>query len=285
CATHLGSLILCLGVSMTGACDDQGQGLAADARELQSVCVASGAQAPAGAWLCPGPLTLQCAAAPLPVIYVSDPQNPSCAPAPLLTDPISMTTLGAQPVRVRRANGDLVCETTVSVVDSAPPVLTPKVQNIWPPNHKFHSFGVEDCIGVVDACDPALHAEFIWASSDEPIDDLGDGHFAPDIMFDGCDRVQVRAERQGPKDGRVYKLGVRVVDRAGNVAESACSIIVDHDQRGVQGADSGESYRVMLDGQNGLPRCDGLPTSLPPVTVGHPVVDAGAPQTPPMLGI
>jgi hypothetical protein len=157
---------------------------------------------------------------------------------------------------------------------AAGPTLTAKAIQLWPPNHKFHSVSVEDCAGLVDACDPDLRAEFVWASSDEPVDDRGDGHHAPDILFDDCHRVQVRAERQGPKDGRVYKLGVRVVDRAGHSAETACTIIVDHDQRGVVGADSGESYRLQLNGQDGLPSCDGTP-DVPPVT---PTPDAGAPS-------
>jgi len=175
---------------------------------------------------------------------------------------------GATDIGSRRQNVDPAC-----VAASSGPVLTPKTTQLWPPNHKFHTLSVADCVGVVDACDPDLNAEFIWGSSDEPVDDKGDGHFAPDILFDSCNRVQVRAERQGPKNGRVYKLGVRVVDRAGNAAESQCTVIVDHDQRGVVGADDGESYRITLDGQGGTLSCDGT-TDVPPPPV---VVDAGVP--------
>jgi hypothetical protein len=71
----------------------------------------------------------------------------------------------------------------------------------------------------------------------------------------------------------VYKLGVRVVDRAGNAVESQCTVIVDHDKRGVVGADDGESYRVSLNGQNGALSCDGT-TDVPPPP---PVVDSGVP--------
>jgi hypothetical protein len=175
-------------------------------------------------------------------------------------------------------NVDAVC---VASGTTPLPVLTPKTVQLWPPNHKFHSIAVEDCVSVADACETNLNAEFIWASSDEPVDDLGDGHFAPDILFDSCHRVQVRSERQGPKNGRVYKLGVRVVDPSGNAVESQCSIVVDHDQRGVVGADDGESYRIVLNGQGGLPSCDGttdVPPPPPPADAGVPgVVDAGGP--------
>jgi hypothetical protein len=159
---------------------------------------------------------------------------------------------------------------------TAPPiVLTPKSHNIWPPNHKFHSFSVADCISAT-SCEPLTQAVFTWGSSDEPVDDLGDGHFAPDIMFDGCDTVQLRSERQGPKDGRVYKLGVRVVNTLGQVADSVCTVIVDHDQRGVLGADSGESYRVLASQSTGV-SCDTPPVTVPPPPLVH---DAGYPSGP-----
>ncbi|HEY6877332.1 MAG TPA: hypothetical protein VI299_04900 [Polyangiales bacterium] len=176
----------------------------------------------------------------------------------------------------------------VAEADCAEParsVLTPRVMTLWPPNHKLHTISVEDCVGVYDACDPEVTAEFIWGSSDEPVDSIGDGHHEPDIIFEGCDRVQLRSERQGPKDGRVYKLGVRAVDGAGNVTLGACTVVVDHDQRGVLGADSGESYRVTLDGTGGMPLCNGAPdasvredASLGDGAVSPPAVpDAGAP--------
>jgi hypothetical protein len=154
----------------------------------------------------------------------------------------------------------------VTVNDSTPPVLETHTISLWPPNHKFHDVRVEDCVSAVDACDGSLRGEFIWASSDEPIDDIGDGHHSPDIgrSADGT-KVCVRSERQGPKDGRVYKLGVRVTDRSGNAVEGVCAVIVDHDKRGVVGADSGEKYRMTFDSDGGLgAACAGDPDEPPP---------------------
>ncbi|MDB4988695.1 MAG: hypothetical protein JWN04_3873 [Myxococcaceae bacterium] len=163
-------------------------------------------------------------------------------------------------------------------------VLTGESLNIWPPNHKFHSIDIAQCVSVAGFCDPGLTAEFIWASSDEPVDSIGDGHFAPDILFDGCSKVEVRSERQGPKDGRVYKLGVRVVDGAGVASETTCTVIVDHDQRGVLGANSGEAYRVTpVDPASGR-SCDGRPDNVVPAPF-PPVVtqrDAGLPNQGPI---
>ena len=174
-------------------------------------------------------------------------------------------------VRADGSSGAAAAAACDVATDRTAPVLTAKQPlKLWPPNHKFHSIKVEDCFSVADACQPGVKAEFVWASSDEPVDSIGDGHHAPDIQVENasCNVIGLRAERQGPKEGRVYKLGVRAVDAAGNVAEGVCSVIVDHDQRGVTGADSGESYRITFNGQNGQPLCEGdnPPPQDPPIT-------------------
>lgn len=168
--------------------------------------------------------------------------------------------------------------------DGGAPQLEPKVIQLWPPNHKFHDISIDDCVDVRSACGEDLQAQFIWASSDEPVDDLGDGHFAPDIELGAnCQVVAVRAERQGPKNGRVYKLGVRVVDRDGQSSESVCSVIVDHDQRGVVGEDSGEAYRIKFDGTQGGPTCDGTQPP-PPANPPPPTNPPPPPTNPPLPG-
>jgi hypothetical protein len=201
-----------------------------------------------------------------------------------LTVDVDALTTGEHEVTVRDPSGAVLCETELTVTDDAAPVLTPRpLIQLWPPNHKFHTIRVEDCFAVRDACQSDLKAEFVWASSDEPIDSIGDGHHAPDIQVSSCGAIALRAERQGPKDGRVYKLGVRVVDASGNAAESVCTVIVDHDQRGVVGADSGEAYRVLFDGKNGLPVCDGdNPPPVEPPPVQTPPVQTPPVQTPPV---
>jgi hypothetical protein len=152
----------------------------------------------------------------------------------------------------RYVDGEPSC--TAEELGSDAPDATGHELSLWPPNHKLHEISVADCATAYDACGEALNGEILWASSDEPVNDIGDGNHAPDIMFGtDCDRVAVRSERQGPRDGRVYKLGVRFVDAAGNQTDTECAIVVDHDQRGVVANDSGEAYRITLDGTAGLP--------------------------------
>jgi hypothetical protein len=218
-------------------------------------------------WICPDSVQVSCGATAEPIaVLVQSPNGTHCSPSQLSLSPISIAVVGDQALTVRDSSGNALCTTEVTVV-ATPPQLVAHTLQMWPPNHKFHDFSVDDCVTITDSCDPDLQAEFVWASSDEPVDDLGDGHFAPDIMLsDDCQHVSLRSERQGPSDGRVYKLGVRLVDRNGDATEAECSVIVAHDQSGTIGADSGESYRINFDGQSGGPVCDGRqpPRSAPP---------------------
>ncbi|MFT3923770.1 MAG: hypothetical protein QM778_14655 [Myxococcales bacterium] len=258
------------------ACEDGQTEPRGSAAALEVECVGSDAAVPSDAWMCPQDLTVECTdgsgtANPETIFVRAD--GDSCnAPVTVDHGPFAV---GDHVVVVRDADSNTLCRADLHVVDTAAPTVTTKTLFMWPPNHKFHSFAVEDCASVQDACRTDLQAEFVWASSDEPVDDIGDGHHAPDILLDAdCKHVQLRSERQGPKDGRVYKLGVRVVDGSGNATEGVCTVIVDHDQRGVDGADSSEAYRVTFDGTGGQPSCDGANPN-PPTGGGEP--DAGTP--------
>jgi hypothetical protein len=272
-----------------GACGEAKHEIKGSEGALGAQCAP--ADLPPDAWVCPAPKAVECGVDP-GTLFVPDSGETDCSNLSVSeTGPFSV---GTHTVGVNDSNGNVVCHSTLTVTDTSSPVITPKTVFLWPPNHKMHSIAVEDCVGIQDACQPDLKGEFVWASSDEPVDDLGDGHFGPDIAVDDCGHLQVRAERQGPKDGRVYKLGVRVVDSAGNATESSCQVIVDHDQRGVDGADSGESYRINFDGTNSAPLCDGSNTppaggdgdgdSTPPAGDGDSTPPAGDGDSTPPAG-
>ena len=133
------------------------------------------------------------------------------------------------------------CPAKLRVVDTEPPEAVDEPIELWPPNHKFHTITGEDC--VKDACDGEVQVTFHWASSDEPVNDKGDGNTEPDIILE-CDRVQLRAERQGGSNGRVYRLGWTAVDDAGNETEEVqvCLVTVPHDQSGREAINDDEEY-------------------------------------------
>jgi hypothetical protein len=209
---------------------------------------------PADAWRCPDARSFECGEAENSTIYV--PQSvANCSGDLSVSDP-GPYSVGTHTITVKDGSGATLCSSDLTVTDSKAPELTTHVVNLWPPNHKFHEVSVSDCVSAVDACDGDIEGEFIWASSDEPIDDIGDGHFGPDIgLGRDAQHACVRSERQGPKDGRVYKLGVRVKDSAGHEVEGECLVIVDHDQRGTVGKDSGEAYRIQFDPTKPGPDC------------------------------
>jgi hypothetical protein len=215
-----------------------------------------GTTAPAGAWVCPEARTLECGDE-LDTLYVNEGTPLSCASGSVSVSNAGPFGVGTHEIAVRDAEGSDVCTAALTVVDTEAPVLTAQTVQLWPPNHKLHTLSVSDCVQAEDRCEGELHGEFIWASSDEPQNDIGDGNHEPDILFSDCQTVQLRAERQGPREGRVYTLGVRVTDASGHSVDSQCQVIVDHDQRGQRGSDSGEAYRIELNGQRGTLECGG----------------------------
>lgn len=127
---------------------------------------------------------------------------------------------------------------------------------LWPPNHKLLRFTLDDCAAVQDGCDdvgiiyfapqlaPAAGPYITSITSDEPVEVRagGDGHTASyDVAILDPVTFELRSERQGGGDGRVYR--VHFVDAAG--AARACEFLVPHDRGPTSGAvDSGTAATV-----------------------------------------
>lgn len=128
--------------------------------------------------------------------------------------------------------------------DHEPPEITCEPIELWPPNHQYVTVDLEDCITDVDECDPHWRAKIKWVSSDEPENGQGDGNTTNDIVCVDNDTVRLRAERQGPGDGRVYKIRFEAKDHKNNKKDFTCEVFVPHDQGDGDAVDSGEAYRV-----------------------------------------
>jgi len=100
--------------------------------------------------------------------------------------------------------------------------------SLWPPNHKMVSLDVD--IAATDVDGDVLTIGVTSIFQDEPTNGLGDGDISPDgeIAVDGT--AQVRSERSGLEDGRVYVLTVTASD-----GELSCSNTVEvgvpHDKK------------------------------------------------------
>lgn len=222
---------------------------------LEAVCAESGASMPDDVWLCGDARTVECDAQPgtasPATIYVLT--DDSCDDQHLLVEE-GPFTIGEHEIvvseRVDVAGStepvvSEVCRSQLSVVDTTTPVAHPTHTQLWPPNHKLHTLTAQACAGVLDACDPRVAVRFTSATSDEPADAKGDGAFEPDIVFDDAESVSLRAERQGPSNGRVYTLGWLARDAAGNELDGTCTVEVPHDQSGRAAIADAPAYSLM----------------------------------------
>ncbi len=117
---------------------------------------------------------------------------------------------------------------------------------LWPPNHKLHTYTLADCANV-DICPngSAIAAGTVTKITvDEEIDvgKGGDGHTTNyDAAIIDDTHFELRSERQGGMDGRVYT--VYYVD--GNGDEGSCQFLVPHNRGPHEGAvDSGTKVTI-----------------------------------------
>ncbi|MET0389381.1 MAG: hypothetical protein ABW321_25630 [Polyangiales bacterium] len=259
-------------VTVLAACSSSGTSVVGHGPIISPIELACAAPSgrPTDTWRCPEAITLACTAPDSVIFTVESPAGARCDEGRLEVVAEESLTPGTHTVVLRDDEGEELCSSEVTVAGSAIVDVEPQVISLWPPNHKLHEIALEDCVAVSGGCGLGWVGQFVWASSDEPVNATGDGNHAPDIVVsDDCQRISLRSERRGPSDGRVYNLGVRVIDSAGAVHESGCSVVVDHDRGGSFAVDSGDAYRVVLDGSQGGPACNGPLT--PPLRITPPL--------------
>lgn len=145
------------------------------------------------------------------------------------------------------------CTQTVTVVDNEAPTFTfTGTQTMWPPNHKYHTFPMTGLVtSVHDNCDgniPVSSAVITKVTSDEIENGNGDGNTLNDIVIAAdCRSVQLRSEREGSSNGRVYTIFFSVTDAAGNVGTGTTKVVVQHNP-GETAIDSGVHYTVCCHG-------------------------------------
>jgi hypothetical protein len=120
-------------------------------------------------------------------------------------------------VAVADGTGNLVtCGTTVKVVDRLPPLIVSATANpnvLWPPNHKLVDVQLRAVLK--DFCGSG-EWKIVSVTSNEPVNDLGDGNTSLDWEIVGDHDVRLRAERSGKGSSRIYSITLRASDDAGN---------------------------------------------------------------------
>jgi len=133
-----------------------------------------------------------------------------------------------------------VCGTTVTVVDTNPPVIVsaaPSRSSLWPPNHKLVKITVAAV--VTDDCS-ATTWKIIGVQCNEAVNAPGSGNTAPDWQILSAHTLNLRAERAGPGNGRIYTISLQAQDAAGNLsATNYVTVTVPHSQGQGNGGGNG----------------------------------------------
>ncbi|MFN2533179.1 MAG: DUF11 domain-containing protein [Pyrinomonadaceae bacterium] len=142
---------------------------------------------------------------------------------------------------------------SITLKDVTAPTITTNGQTIalWSPNHKYETFTIGQFVtSVTDNCDTSIPVTNVYISkvtSDEPENiNSGDGNTVKDMVIaNDCKSVDLRAERDGNKNGRVYTITFKVKDLSGNYGTVTAKVTVPHSQ-GPKGnpVDDGPVYTV-----------------------------------------
>jgi Big-like domain-containing protein len=121
---------------------------------------------------------------------------------------------------------------TVTVTDTTAPsmsALTLSETRLWPPNHQMVPITVTYTVSDLGDATPGC---VLTVSSNEPINGQGDGDTSPDWLIVDSHHVQVRAERAGGGNGRVYTIGADCTDRFGHTSHRSATVTVPKNNSG-----------------------------------------------------
>jgi hypothetical protein len=207
--------------------------------------------------ICPNDQTLECNGEG-GVATFAPTVTDNCGVASVQCSPASGTKFPEDPspalaacIAIDTSGNKASCAFHVRVQDTLPPVVTTNpgdengfIASLWPPDHSYRTVSLADCIEAsVDLCDgTAVTSAIVGVTSDEA---AGRGKKGDDIAIapDGAS-VQLRAERDGSGDGRVYTIFAVSSDDDGNVSRASCKVQVPHDESGAAAVDSGVAYCV-----------------------------------------
>lgn len=102
----------------------------------------------------------------------------------------------------------------------------PSTAILWPPNHKMVPITI---LGVTDPDGDPFTIQITGISQDEPTNGLGDGDTCPDGQGINSATVQLRAERSGTGNGRVYTITFTATDSKGASSTGSVTVAVPHD--------------------------------------------------------
>jgi HYR domain/WD40-like Beta Propeller Repeat len=165
-----------------------------------------------------------------------------CSPASGSTFPEAPSPSSVTCAAMDGAGNQSTCVSRILVQDTLAPVVATYpgvdgfIASLWPPDRSLQTILLSDCIAsIADQCDGTAPATVVRVTSDESVK----GKKSEDMVIVDGQTVQLRADRDGSGDGRVYTIFANVTDDDGNTAEVSCKVQVPHDQAGAPAVDSG----------------------------------------------
>ncbi|HET7396079.1 MAG TPA: hypothetical protein VFK12_06540, partial [Gammaproteobacteria bacterium] len=147
---------------------------------------------------------------------------------------------------VGETNYDNNCQVSqvIMVAKQTPPPdcskAAPDAPLLWPPNHKMKSVAIN---GITNPGGLSFTVAITAIQQDEPVNGLGDGDTAPDGAGVGSTTAQVRVERSGTGEGRLYFIAFKATNSAGGSCTGTVTVGVPHDKshKGLP-VDTGDRY-------------------------------------------
>ena len=187
--------------------------------------------------------------------------DPDGDPITLAQDPPGPYPLGSTEVTLTVTDdkgASAQCTATVTVEDVTAPTLSVSSTPItlWPPNHKYATIDITQYVTIVSENCANLSASDVVITdvdSDEPEDAKGggDGKTEDDIIITSCNTVDLRAERQGSGNGRVYTIHLELDDGNGNTTTALLAVHVPKNQNGDPAVDDGAAAGFTISGDCG----------------------------------
>ncbi|MGA9752547.1 MAG: CARDB domain-containing protein, partial [Acidobacteriota bacterium] len=118
-----------------------------------------------------------------------------------------------------------IAPAAVPPIDCSKALANPSI--LWPPNHKLVPISIT---GVIAPAGDTVTVSITGITQDEPGKGVGDGDTCPDGFGVGTSQAQVRAERSGTGNGRVYVISFTATDAHGAACNGVVKVGVPHDK-------------------------------------------------------
>ncbi len=131
-------------------------------------------------------------------------------------------------------NPPVPAEVTVEVVDTQAPTLQPtaSLTILWPPDHRMVAVTIQ--AHAADNSGQVTLSASVSSSEPPEVDGSGNtvGDFTTPVINQatGVITLQLRAERSGQGDGRVYTVTITATDNSANASRAIVQIVAPHDR-------------------------------------------------------